>query len=43
MKTMFESRHTSAKWAFSERNPKPGWMASTSAISAALMMFGMDR
>ena len=33
----------SAKSAFSERKPHPGWMASASVTSAALMMAGMLR
>ncbi len=35
--------HTSAKLAFSESNPYPGWIASTLAISAALITAGMFR
>jgi hypothetical protein len=34
---------SSAKWAFSERKPYPGWMASAPVTSAALMMEGMFR
>ena len=43
MKLMPQSRHTSAKWGFSARNPYPGWMASTPSSSAVLMMLGMLR
>ena len=34
---------TSAKLAFSASNPYPGWIASTLAISAALITAGMFR
>ncbi len=37
------SSQASAKWAFSERKPNPGWIASESVISAALRMLGMFR
>ena len=43
MKLMPQSRHTSAKWGFSARNPYPGWMASTPSSSAVLIMLGMLR
>ncbi len=43
MKWMLHELHTSAKCAFSARNPYPGWIASTSAISAAAMIEGMFR
>jgi hypothetical protein len=33
----------SAKSAFSERKPQPGWIASASVTSAALMMAGILR
>ena len=40
-KPLFSTR--SAKSAFSERNPYPGWMPTASVTSAALMMAGMFR
>ena len=43
MNRMLHDSHTSAKWAFSARNPYPGWMASTSATSAALMIRSIFR
>jgi hypothetical protein len=43
MKVMLQLLQTSAKWAFSERKPKPGCMASTSQISATLMMRSISR
>ena len=36
-------RQISAKCAFSERKPYPGWMASAPVISAAAMICGMLR
>ena len=36
MNVMLQDSHCSAKSAFSDKNPYPGCMASTSAISAAL-------
>src|SRR5205823_2080923 len=41
MKTKPERSTFSAKSAFSERNPYPGWIASASVTSAALMIEGM--
>ncbi len=38
MNLILHLSHTSANSSFSERKPYPGWMASTLAISAALMM-----
>ena len=38
IKEILQDSHCSANSAFSERNPYPGWIASTSAISAALRM-----
>ena len=38
MNLMLHDSHCSANFAFSERKPYPGWIASTSAISAALMI-----
>ena len=43
MKTTPADWQISAKWAFSERNPYPGWIASAWVISAALMILGMFR
>ena len=43
MNLMSFSPHTLENWAFSERKPYPGWMASALVISAAAMMFGMLR
>ncbi len=43
MNSILQLRQTSAKWCFSDRNPYPGWMAWTSAISAAAMMRSMRR
>ena len=43
MNSILHERQTSAKWEFSLRKPYPGWMASTSAISAAEMIDGMSR
>ncbi len=40
-KPLFSTR--SAKSAFSERKPYPGWMATESVTSAALMIAGMLR
>src|SRR5229473_1391725 len=41
MKVISEASQTLAKLAFSERNPYPGWIASTFVISAALITWGM--
>ncbi len=43
MNSILHERQTSAKCAFSDRNPYPGWIASTSAISAAEMIDLMSR
>ena len=43
MNFMSQVSQTSAKFAFSESNPYPGWMASTFAISAALITAGIFR
>jgi len=43
MKEMRQDVQTSAKSAFSERNPYPGWMASAPVTSAALMIRGTLR
>ena len=43
MNRMWHDSHTSAKCAFSERNPYPGWIASAAVTSAALMIRGMWR
>jgi len=43
MNSILHSRQISEKSARSARNPYPGWMASTSAISAAEMMRAMLR
>ena len=43
MNAMLQLRQTSAKWALSERNPYPGWIACTLPISAAEMMCLMTR
>ena len=40
MNLIFEARHTSAKFAFSLEQPIAGWIASTSAISAAEITAG---
>ena len=40
---ILHSSSTSAKWAFSARNPYPGWTASAPVISAAEMMLEMFR
>jgi len=37
MNVISDASQTLAKLAFSERNPYPGWMASTFVISAALI------
>ena len=41
VKPLFSTR--SAKSAFSERKPYPGWIPTESVTSAALMMAGMLR
>jgi hypothetical protein len=43
MNVMPQSSQMSAKCAFSDRKPKPGWIASTSVTSAALMMLEIFR
>ena len=43
MKVMWQSWRISAKYAFSERNPYPGWIASASVISAAETIAEMFR
>ncbi len=43
MKVMPQARQISAKAAFSDRRPYPGWMASLSVIEAAEMMLGILR
>ena len=43
MNLMPQVSHTSAKLAFSASRPYPGWIASTLAISAALITAGMFR
>src|SRR5713101_3783456 len=43
IKVISDASQTLAKLAFSERNPYPGWMASTFVISAALITWGMFR
>ena len=37
------SPHTSAKCAFSDKNPNPGWIASALLTSAALRIAGIFR
>ena len=43
MKSMLQLRQTSLKWAFSARNPYPGWIASTLPTSAALITWSIFR
>ena len=43
MNPMLHSRHIAANFAFSERNPYPGWIACASQISAAVIIAGMCR
>ena len=43
MNVIPQSSQISAKCAFSDKNPKPGWIASTSVTSAALMMLDIFR
>ena len=43
MKVISDASQTLAKLAFSDRNPYPGWIASTLVISAALITCGMFR
>ena len=43
MNRMWHASHTSARYADSDRNPYPGWIASAPVISAALMIAGTFR
>ncbi len=43
MKTILHSSHRAANFAFSERNPYPGWMAPAPVASAAEMIAVMFR
>jgi hypothetical protein len=38
---MWQVSQISAKLAFSDKNPYPGWIASAPVTSAAEIMFGM--
>ncbi len=43
MKARLCSSTISANWAFSDRKPMPGWIASAPVIVAAVRMAGMLR